>query len=134
MKSVLECHPDDDLAGTMLKDAFEVAWVRFAHFVQAGSDNGEGAQVVSIEMAWLAMRWGIGIQRAFRHASMHIVIPVLLSGKDEKMVEKKMTAILVSVKNKSDHATLGSLKADPSLLGFLPKAVADHRPIISLVM
>ncbi len=118
----------DNLEGTKnFKDTFKNSRVRFTHFGRAAN-----AKALSPRFVWASFLRCMAVQCHTTQASIDIIIPVLLD--ETKPVEaSNMTAILISVKDRSRAGNATSLNFFASELGFLPVNLSP-RPYISFLM
>jgi hypothetical protein len=122
--------PDNTAAfeGNSFSAVFNDAKVRFTHFGRAGGH-------VSSAMAYAAFLRGMAIQCQPNQQSIDLVIPVFFGTTETKVKEQNITAILISIKNRSKPTSIALVAINAENLYFFPQTpVEKPHPYIALVM
>ena len=127
---ILEGIPDNVYDGEKFRDAFHDTTVRFTHFITMSSRSDDGDHCPWTSIAWAAFVRGAAI---IGKDTTDFIIPVL-DGKNNKIGESTITAILIQVKNQIRDRQRNKYMIDAEAVGLFPKDTRKFRPYICLVM
>jgi hypothetical protein len=127
---ILECAPDNVQDGEKFKDAFRDTTLRFTHFITMSSRSNDGDHCPWTNIVWAAFVRGAAI---IGKDTMDFIIP-LLDGKNNKIGESTVTAIIIQVKNQIRSGQRNKYLIDAEAVGLFPKVTKMFHPYVCLVM
>ena len=95
---VIGCKPDNVKDGEKFKDAFRDTTLRFTHFITMSSRSNGSDHCPWSSIMWAAFVRGAAIIGKNTQDMTYFMIPVL-DGKNDKIGESTMTAVLIQITN-----------------------------------
>jgi hypothetical protein len=130
---ILECTPDNVQDGEKFKDAFRDTTLRFTHFITMSSRSNEGDHCPWTSILWAAFVRGAAIIGGSTQDTTDFMIPVL-DGKNDKIGDSTITAILILIKNKIQAGPINKYLIDAKALRLFPEDARKFHPYVCLVM
>ena len=130
---VLESIPDNVSDGEKFKDAFQDSILRFTHFITMSSRSNNGDHCPWTSIAWAAFVRGAAIIYQSTQDTADFMIP-LLDGKDSKIGESTISAIIVQIKNRIQVGPQNQYLIDAKAAGLFKKETKKFHPYVCLVM
>ncbi|KAF8697691.1 hypothetical protein AX14_001299 [Amanita brunnescens Koide BX004] len=130
---ILESIPDNVSDGEKFKDAFQDTILRFTHFITMSSRSNNGDHCPWTSIAWAAFVRGAAIIGQVTQDTTEFMMPVL-DGKDSKIGESTISAIIVQVKNKIQAGSQNKYLTDAEAAGMFTKDTKNFHPYVCLVM
>ena len=130
---ILECTPDNVIDGEKFRDAFRDTTLRFTHFITMSSRSNDGDHCPWTSILWAAFVRGAAIIGKGTQATTDFMIPVL-DGKNVKIGDSTITAILIQIKNQIQAGTLHKYLISAEAVGLFPKDTRKFHPYVCLVM
>jgi hypothetical protein len=130
---ILEGIPDNVNDGEKFRDAFRDTTVRFTHFITMSSRSNDGDHCPWTSILWAAFVRGAAIIGGSTQDAMDFMIPVL-DGKNNKIIESTVTAIIIRVKNQIRGGQRNKYMIDAEAVGLFPKDTRNCHPYVCLVM
>ena len=128
---VIGCKPDNVKDGEKFKDAFRDTTLRFTHFITMSSRSNGSDHCPWSSIMWAAFVRGAAIIGKNTQDMTYFMIPVL-DGKNDKIGESTMTAVLIQITNQIRAGQRN--KIGDEAVGLFPKDARKFHPYVCLVM